>query len=1066
METGGTGPEEVPTTRESAPGEPTTESGSRGIPTEESGREGVPTTTESEQEKVRMTPFLPMAQQAVGSTLQKGVPTSAEKQEGTLASPMPGQEGIFITMPEREGIPPTETPEQEEISRSTLPGQKGVPVSTMQGREGLSRTKTSGVEKILATASGQKEVPLITPEREETPRTTVPSDVSSKATGALRVAAGTADYGSSESGRALAVRGVRFVLSSQTTGRSVSVSREQEAQQTGLGPRSCLRCGSKITRLIYVASQRGDAFAPIRRLISIEEQSCTERPVARPSLTVRTLETKQPVPGLSCHAVLLGQKLGDYQQMPDNASRIIGEVETAQSRDSADDHSIDKLTVAVSEAKGSSTADAEMTPQKPAGADDKVSGVHAEPEHRVQAKPEHRVQAEPEHRGHAEPGHRVQAEPGHRVQAEPGHRVQAKPEHRVQAEPEHRVHAEPEHRVQAEPEHRVHAEPEHRVHAEPGHRVQAEPEHRVQAEPEHRVHAEPGHRVQAEPGHRVQAEPGHRVQAEPDHRVQAEPGHRVQAEPEHRVQAEPGHRVQTEPGHRVQAEPEHRVQAEPGHRVQAEPEHLTEIETMDERLRQSDRRKLFKLTPTSIALINEVTSRREDDSRHKPRLDDSITVEMSHSTARLFQSSLELLSQSFSSTALSDTEDSVQNMRGPHNLPTNVSDTSLAQELRTRRSSGSLDSPALTVSGRTQQPQVSGPGSTEHLPSPNAADSSAERKDLAESSKPQKTFLKASLANSSASDYTEFAPVTSADIVQPKNPRSSRCDIFGETGAHRGSLKAQLRAKAEPWPGFRQAGMLGSSSSLNPKDLEMSGLHRLRSRDRIKGYVHPGTPASSRCDFLGETGALRGSLKAQLRAKAEPWPGFRRAGMLDSSPSLNLKDLGPSDLRRLRSRGKIESATMLSPLTSEIPAKFQPAGKRRGVRIPAEVCGAGGPRAAHEGRRGLGPQTAGGRGAAAGHVTYRDSHPPVRLWNAQTSGSGWEHGGAGVGEAHPAYTPVTPSHSQEDNVELRLPNTLMSLRARPPPDFDLCLWLQQLERDAEEEMRRIMMLDPDGSQCE
>ena len=206
METGGTGPEEVPTTRESAPGEPTTESGSRGIPTEESGREGVPTTTESEQEKVRMTPFLPMAQQAVGSTLQKGVPTSAEKQEGTLASPMPGQEGIFITMPEREGIPPTETPEQEEISRSTLPGQKGVPVSTMQEREGLSRTKTSGVEKILATASGQKEVPLITPEREETPRTTVPSDVSSKATGALRVAAGTADYGSSESGRCVVFR--------------------------------------------------------------------------------------------------------------------------------------------------------------------------------------------------------------------------------------------------------------------------------------------------------------------------------------------------------------------------------------------------------------------------------------------------------------------------------------------------------------------------------------------------------------------------------------------------------------------------------------------------------------------------------------------------------------------------------------------------------------------------------------------------------------------------------------------------------------------------------------------
>ena len=870
-----------------------------------------------------------MDQQAVASTLQKGVPTSAQKQEGTLASPVPGQDGIFITMPELEGIPPTETPEQGEISRSTLPG--------------LSRTKTSGVEKILATASGQKEVPLITPEREETRRTSVPRDTSSKATGALRVAAGTVDYGSSESGRALVVRGVQFVLSSQNTGSSVSVSREQEAQQTSLGPRSCLLCGREITRLINVASQRGDALAPIRRLISIEEQSCTERSVARPSLTVRTSETKQPVPGLSCHAVLLGQKLGDYKQMPDNVSRIIGEVETAQSRDSVEDHSIDdysidKLTVAVSEAKGSSTADAEMTPQKPAGADDEASGVHAEPEHRVQATPEHRVQAEPEHR----------------------------------------------------------------VHAEPEHRVQAEPEHRIQAEPEHRV----------------------------------------------------------------QAESEHRVQAEPEYRVQAEPEHLTEIETMDERLRQCDRRKLFKLTPTSIALINEVTSRREDDSRDKPRLDDSTTVEMSHSTARLSQSSLELLSECFSSTALSDTEDSAQSMRGPHNLPTNVSDTSLAQELRTRRSSGSLDSPALTVSGRTQQPQVSGPGSTEHLPSSNAADSSAERKELAESRKPQKSFLKASLTSGSASDYTEFAPVTSADSVQPRTPRSSRRDIFGETGARRGSLKAQLRANAEPWPGFRKADMLDSSSKLNLKDLGMSGLHRLRSRDRIEGYVHPGTPASSRCDILGEAGAHRGSLKAQLRAKAEPWLEFRQADMLDSISSLKLKDLEPSDLRRLRSRGEIESATMLPPLTSKTPAESQPAGKRRSVRILSEVYGAGGPRAAHEGRRGLDPQVAGGRGAAAGPVGYRDSHPPVRLWSTQMSGSGQEHRGAGVGEAHPAYTPVTPSHSQEDNVDLRPPYTLMSRRARPPPDFDLCLWLQQLERDAEEEMRRIMMLDPDDRRCE
>ena len=794
-----------------------------------------------------------MDQQAVASTLQKGVPTSAQKQEGTLASPVPGQEGIFITMAELEGIPPTETPEQGEISRSTLPGQQGVPVSIMQGREGLSRTKTSGVEKILATASGQKEVPLITPEREEARRTSVPRDVSvprnvsSRATGALRVAAGTVDSGSSESGRALAVRGVQFVLSSRSTGSSVSVSREQEAQQTSLGPRSCLLCGSEITRLINVASQRGDALAPIRRLISIEEQSRTERPVARPSLTVRTSETKQPVPGLSCHAVLLGQKLGDYKQMPDNVSRIIGEVETAQSRDSVEDHSIDdysidKLTVAVSEAKGSSTADAEMTPQKPAGADDKASGVHAEPEHRVQATPEHRIQAEPEHR--------------------------------------------------------------------------------------------------------------------------------------------------------VQAEPEHRVQAEPEHRVQAEPEHLTEIETMDERLRQSDRRKLFKLTPTSIALINEVTSRREDDSRDKPRLDDSTTVEMSHSTARLSQSSLELLSECFSSTALSNTEDSAQSMRGPHNLPTNISDTSLAQELRTRRSSGSLDSPALTVSGRTQQPQVSGPGSTEHLPSSNAADSSAERKDLAESSKPQKSFPKASLTSGSASDYTEFDPVTSADSVQPRTPRSSRRDISGETGARRGSLKAQLRAKAEPWP------------------------------------------------------------------------GFRKADMLDSSSKLNLEDLEPSDLRRLRSRGEIESATVLPPLTSKTPAESQPAGKRRSVGILSEVYGAGGPRTAHEGRRGLDPQVAGGRGAAAGPVGYRDSRPPVRLWSTQMSGSGQEHRGAGVGEVHPAYTPVTPSHSQEDNVDLRPPYTLMSPRARPSPDFDLCLWLQQLERDAEEEMRRIMMLDPDDRRCE
>ena len=924
-----------------------------------------------------------MDQQAVASTLQKGVPTSAQKQEGTLASPVPGQEGIFITMPELEGIPPTETPEQGEISRSSLPGQKGVPVSTIQGREGLSRTKTSGVEKILATASGQKEVPLITPEREEVRRTSVPRDVSSKATGALRVAAGTVDSGSPESGRALAMRGVHFVLSAQSTGSSVSVSREEEAQQTSLGPRRCLWCGSEITRLINIASQRGDALAPIRTLISIEEQSCTERPVARPSLTVRTSGTKQPVPGLSCHAVLLGKKLGGYKQMPDNVSRIIGEVETAQSRDSVEDHSIDdysidKLTVAVWEAKGFSTADAEMTLQKPAGADDKASGVHAEPEHRIRATPEYRVQAEPEHR----------------------------------------------------------------VHAEPDHRVQATPEHRVQAEPEHRVHAEP------------------------EHRVQAEPEHRVQATPEHRIQAEPEHRIQAEPEHRVQAEPEHRVQPEPEHRVQAEPEHLTEIETMDERLRQSDRRKLSKLTPTSIALINEVTSRREDDSRDKPRLDDSTTVEMSHSTARLSQSSLELLSECFSSTALSDTEDSAQSMRGPDNLPTNVSDTSLAQELRTRRSSGRLVSPALTVSGRTQQPQVSGPGSTEHLPSSNAADSSAERKDLAESSKPQKPFLKASLTSGSASDYTEFAPATSADSVQPRTPRSSRRDIFGETGARKGSRKAQLRAKAEPWPGFRKADMLDSNSKLNLKDLGMSGLHRLRSRDRTEGYVHPGTPASSRCDILGEAGAHRGSLKTPLRAKAEPWLGFRQADMLDSSSNLNLKDLEPSDLRRLRSRGKTESVTMLSPLTSKTPAESQPAGKGRSVRIVSEVCGAGGPRAAHEGRRGLDPQMAGGRGAAAGPVGYRDSHPPVRLWSTQMSGSDQEHRGAGVGEAHPAYTPVTPSHSQEDNVDLRPPYTLMSRRARPPPDFDLCLWLQQVERDAEEEMRRIMMLDPDDRRCE
>ena len=99
--------------------------------------------------------------------------------------------------------------------------------------------------------------------------------------------------------------------------------------------------------------------------------------------------------------------------------------------------------------------------------------------------------------------------------------------------------------------------------------------------------------------------------------------------------------------------------------------------------------------------------------------------------------------------------------------------------------------------------------------------------------------------------------------------------------------------------------------------------------------------------------------------------------------------------------------------------------------------------------------------------TFGTSHPSVKLWKTEMSYRDQLQGSASGNEEHPGPACVTPEHS-EDTLKQRPSDALRSQRAagQPPPEFELHLWMQQLQRDAEAEVRRIMTLYPEDFQCE